>query len=86
MPGTVVIRTFSYRHEAELFKSILESHGIASFVGTDDEGAQNPGLGFVRGVRLWVAEEDAIQASDVLDSYEDTPDAAEDNQGPPPAP
>ena len=85
MSANVVVRTFSYRHEAELFRSILESHGIASLVGADDEGALHPGLGFARGVHLFVAEEDAAQASDVLDACEDASDAA-DGEGPMPTP
>jgi len=69
MSGNVVVRTFSYRHEAELFRSILESCGIASLVGADDEGALHPGLGFSRGVHLFVAEGDAARASDILDEH-----------------
>jgi hypothetical protein len=69
--ANVVVRTFSYRHEAELFRSILESRGIASIVGADDEGSLHPGLGFARGVNLFVAEEDAPLASDILDEHED---------------
>jgi hypothetical protein len=71
MAGNVVVGTFSYRHEAELFRSILESRGIASIVGADDEGALHPGLGFSRGVHLFVTAEDAARASDILDEHED---------------
>jgi hypothetical protein len=78
MPANVVIRTFSYRHQAELFRSILESVGIASLVGADDEGALHPGLGFSRGVHLFVAAEDAARASDILDEHEGKLEGAED--------
>jgi len=79
MPGTVVVGTFSYRHEAELFRSILESRGIGSIVGADDEGALHPGLGFSRGVHLFVAAEDAARASDILDEHEDESTAGSEN-------
>jgi len=86
MPHTVVIRTFGYRHEAELFRSILESRGIASFVGADDEGSLHPGMGFTRGVRLFVSEADAPLASDILDEHEaDTEDADDPADGGSPA-
>ena len=71
MPENVVVGTYSYRHEAELFRSILESCGIASIVGADDEGALHPGLGFSRGVHLFVSAENAARASDILDEHED---------------
>jgi hypothetical protein len=78
MSGNVVVRTFSYRHEAELFRSILESRGIASLVGADDEGALHPGLGFSRGVHLFVAAGDAARASDILDDHEDNLETGDD--------
>jgi hypothetical protein len=79
MSGRVVVRTFGYRHEAELFRGILESHGIVSFVGADDEGSVHPGMGFTRGVNLFVSEEDAPQASDILNQHgEETEPGAED--------
>ena len=84
MPANVVVRTFSYRHEAELFRSILESHGITSLVGADDEGALHPGLGFARGVHLFVSAEDAARASDILDEQEDAIEKPEED-GPPSA-
>jgi hypothetical protein len=78
--ANVVVGTFSYRHEAELFRSILESRGIASIVGADDEGALHPGLGFSRGVHLFVSAEDAARASDILDEHEDEPAAGADDE------
>jgi hypothetical protein len=80
MPGRVVVRTFGYRHEAELFRSILESHGIVSFVGADDEGSLHPGMGFTRGVKLFVSEEDAPRASDILDQHEDDAETGADDE------
>ena len=78
MSENVVVGTYSYRHEAELFRSILESRGIASIVGADDEGALHPGLGFSRGVHLFVTAEDAARASDILDEHEDQTAAGTD--------
>ena len=83
MSGTVVVRTFGYRHEAELFRSILESRGIGSFVGADDEGSLHPGLGFTRGVHLYVGAGDAARAADVLDEHEDETGGGADPEEPP---
>jgi len=86
MPENVVVGTFSYRHEAELFRSILESRGIASIVGADDEGALHPGLGFSRGVHLFVSAENAARASDILDEHEDETAAGADVRSDPEEP
>jgi hypothetical protein len=86
MSNQVVIRTCSYRHEAEFLKSVLDGHGIASTVGADDEGTLHPALGLVRGVHLFVAVEDAEQASDILDAHEDEAESlAEGEDDPAPA-
>jgi hypothetical protein len=77
MSSLVVIRTYGYRHEAELFRSVLDGHGIAATVMADDEGALHPGLGFARGVHLAVAADAAERASDILDAHEDDRDDAD---------
>jgi hypothetical protein len=66
MDSRVVLRTFNYRHEAEVVRGFLASAGIDSFVISDDCGAVDPALEFGRGTHLLVAEEDRGRAVDVL--------------------
>ena len=66
--GLITIRTFAYRHEAELAKSALEASGIAAVVFADDGGRQEANLQFAQGTKLMVKAEDAEQARAVLDS------------------
>jgi hypothetical protein len=56
MSELVVLRRFSYRHEAE--------------VSSDDCGALDPALGLVQGARLVVCEDDAARADTLLDSFD----------------
>jgi hypothetical protein len=74
MADQVVIRRFSYRHEAEVARSFLDGHGIAARVTSDDCGSVDPALGLVRGACLVVADENAARAVELLDSR---PDASE---------
>jgi hypothetical protein len=66
MPDVTVLRRFSYRHEAEVVRSVLEGSGIVAFVTSDDCGSVDPALGMVRGVSVAVAEVDVERAEDVL--------------------
>jgi hypothetical protein len=68
MSDRVVIRTFSYRHEAEFYRSVLDGHGIEAWVRSDDCGSVDPALGLVRGVHLLVDEERSDQALQLLDA------------------
>lgn len=68
MPDQVVVRTFSYRHEAEVARSFLEGHGIEASVTSDDCGSVDPALGLVRGVHLLVDEAQSDQARRLLES------------------
>jgi hypothetical protein len=69
MHDQVVVGTFSYRHEAEFWKSVLDGHGIAAWVVADDAGAIHPAMALASGVRLCVAEADAAQAAEILDVH-----------------
>jgi hypothetical protein len=40
----VTIKTFVYRHEAEMAQSFLKAYGIPSMVSADDCGGWNPYL------------------------------------------
>lgn len=68
MSDQVIVRTFSYRHEAEFCRSVVDGHGIEARVTSDDCGSVDPALGLVRGVHLLVDEEQLEQARRLLDS------------------
>jgi hypothetical protein len=70
MHDRVILKTFKYRHEPEFFKSLLESSGIDSFVVSDDCGAVDPALGYVRGVHLFVYSKDLGRAETALAATE----------------
>ncbi len=66
MKASVILRTYNYRLEANTARSLLDVNGIESFLASDDAGAQYPGLGFTRGVRLLVDAENLERAKEVL--------------------
>jgi GNAT superfamily N-acetyltransferase len=68
MQDRTVVATVRYRHEAELVRGLLESAGIEAAIEGDDFGGENPGLGFVRGVRVLVGPGDAEAAMELLAS------------------
>ena len=77
VPEWVVLRIFSYQHEAEVVKSVLEGSGIEAMTIGDDCGALDPALSLVRGVRLLVAADQLERAESVLDAArEDDPSDA----------
>jgi hypothetical protein len=72
MAELVRIKTFSYRHQAELFKGFLEKEGIKAIIVADDCGGHRPDLAFVRGgVGLCVSKDDEQKAKDVLKFFDD---------------
>jgi len=73
MPDQIVVRRFSYRHEAEVARSFLDGHGIEAWVTSDDCGAVDPALGLVRGACLVVAEENTARAEELLDAQPEPP-------------
>jgi hypothetical protein len=73
MTGTVVLRRFSYRHEAEAARSFLDGHGIEAWVTSDDCGSVDPSLGLVRGACLIVADEHVARAEELLDAGGEAP-------------
>jgi hypothetical protein len=70
MPSRVVLKTFNYRHEAEVLKGFLAASGIDSFIVSDDCGAVDPALEYGRGTHLLVAEEDLVRAVEALSTAE----------------
>jgi hypothetical protein len=64
----VVVRTYSYRHEAELARSALEAHGIEAMIEADDCGGQRPLIGAILGgVKLVVRRSDESRAKKFLE-------------------
>ena len=76
-PADIVhIATFSYPAEAHLAKAKLESEGIPAFVADEHILTANWTFSIaIGGIKLWVREEDAEAASQVL-KYRETPDVA----------
>ncbi|MBM3705673.1 MAG: DUF2007 domain-containing protein [Actinobacteria bacterium] len=64
------IKTYSSRIEAEIAKSFLESHGIKSYIFSDDAGSMVPSQDFVTGVRLMVVKKDFGKTKEILDALE----------------
>lgn len=62
----ITLRTFNYRHEAEMAKSALEASGVPAVVFSDDGGGQEVSLQFVRGAKLMVNQQDASRAKQIL--------------------
>jgi hypothetical protein len=63
----VVIRTYPNDFAAQLAQIVLEAHDIPSMLQRDDAGGMEPMLAFLRGVRLMVRHEDAVNALRCLD-------------------
>lgn len=60
---TVVVATYSSRHDAEIAKNFLEDQGVASFVTADDV---HPPLQLTEGVKLRVMSTEAAGARKAL--------------------
>ncbi len=83
MSELVMLRSCSYRHEAEVVRSVLAGHGIDAYVMSDDCGTLDPALGLVRGARVVVADEDVERANALLDAPDAPGEALEPPDGPP---
>ena len=66
MSDFVVVRTFSNRQEAELAVGALRAAGIESMLRTDDAGGLRPALSWSNGVELIVRNDDADEATEIL--------------------
>jgi hypothetical protein len=62
----VVVRTYTYRHEAEVGRSMLEGHKLDAVISGDDAGGVQPALGAANGVRLLVKRRDEHKARQLL--------------------
>lgn len=67
----VIVARFRYRHEAELAAGFLIDAGIPYRLQIDDAGGVDFGATFTRPPILWVREEDAAEAREVLSLGED---------------
>jgi len=68
MAELVTFKTFSYEHEAEFVKSLLEGSGIEASISGDDCGALQPALGMSTGVRVMVMSDRLEDAKSVVES------------------
>ena len=76
MIDLVCVKVFTNRAQAEVVKSLLESHGIAAIVKADDCGGLRPHLVFgAGGVRVLVRKEDETKAMNILAAKEDSDEA-----------
>jgi hypothetical protein len=64
--GTVLLRGYRFRHEADLDRAILDAAGIRSIVIGDDAGGMGPHIMSDNPIRLYVAEEEASAAEEAL--------------------
>ena len=64
---TAVVAEVSSTVEAQLIAGLLESHGIAARVSSDDAGGQEPQWQLTEGVRVLVAVEDEDAARQLID-------------------
>lgn len=61
------IKTFMYRHEAELARGLLTEKGIKAIVSADDLGGYRPHLVFAGSwVKLLVKKQDLDKAKEAL--------------------
>lgn len=64
----VVARMFTFRHEAEIARGMLEAEGIEAVIAADDCGGLRPFLGAASGgARLLVRRGDAEKARKLLE-------------------
>ncbi|CAN5873393.1 hypothetical protein BH23GEM9_BH23GEM9_07490 [soil metagenome] len=77
--GSVMIAAFRYRHEAEFARATLEGAGIPSMMSADDGGGMRPEIMSANPVRVYVREEDAAEAAEILQDV--TPGDGDDSFG-----
>jgi hypothetical protein len=54
----IVIRTYRYRHEAEVDRSMLQANKVDAIISADDLGGVHPSFGATNGVKLLVRRRD----------------------------
>lgn len=66
-----MIRTLGNRIEAEIIKSFLSANGIVSEIFADDANQSYPSLSSVRGVNIYVKEDDYEDAISLLERFDE---------------
>jgi len=66
-----LIRTLGTRIEAEIIKSFLSANEIYSEIIADDANQSYPSLSSVRGVNIYVKEDDYKAAIDLLEEFDE---------------
>ena len=62
----VVVRTYGFRHEAEVGRSMLEANEIDAVINGDDAGGIQPGMAAANGIKLLVRRSDGQKAMELL--------------------
>jgi hypothetical protein len=70
---TILLRTYRFRHEADIDHAVLESAGIPTVLVGDDIGGMGAHIMTANPIRLYVAAEAAADAQAVLAEGEITP-------------
>lgn len=71
--NTILLRTYRFRHEADVDRAVLESAGIPTVIVGDDMGGMGAHIMTANPIRLYVAAEAAAEAQEVLSEDEPTP-------------
>jgi len=58
----VVVRTYGFRHEAEVGRSMLEANEVDAVINGDDAGGIQPGMAAANGIKLLVRRSDGQKA------------------------
>ena len=68
MANLILVKTFLYRHEAEIAKGLLKEKNIESVIQADDAGGAVPMASLGMGnVKLLVQDQDAVKAQETLE-------------------
>jgi hypothetical protein len=62
----VVVRTYGFRHEAEVGRSMLEANEVDAVISGDDAGGIQPGMAAANGIKLLVRRSDGQKARQLL--------------------
>ena len=82
----VVVKSYSSRAEAQLAKGALEAAGIPAMTQADTAGRMREHLAWSgAGFQVWVREEDAEAAREMLTQLENGEVSFDDGDNPPPS-
>ncbi|PIP13659.1 MAG: hypothetical protein COX48_03595 [bacterium (Candidatus Stahlbacteria) CG23_combo_of_CG06-09_8_20_14_all_34_7] len=75
MAGIVLLKTFNTREEAEIVRSLLESHKIKVILKTDDAAGFYPQMDLSEGVKIFIDESNQKEANEILEIFNESEDA-----------